>query len=262
MGLFQHLLREAKGGIIGWSIGLGVLILLIAASYPAVRGQTDLDDLLAEYADSLGGLLGDCTTLTDYACYMDTQILAFLPVMLGIFGVAHAARILAGAEESGRLDILLSTPVSRRRLVANHLLVLVTAQAIVAAVVGVLMMLAALALGETDQVAASVLVGLNALPASLVATMLAYLLAAFVHRRSIALAGGTAFVLGSYFIGGLAPLSETLEPMKWLSVTHYYQQSQPMRAGLDLAYYVIMLPLAGLLGVLAMWRFEGKDITG
>ncbi len=262
MGLFKHLLREAKGGILGWSIGLGALILLVAASYPAVRGQTDLDDLLAEYAESLGGLLGDCTTLTDYPCYMDTQILAFLPVMMGIFGVTHAARILAGAEESGRLDILLSTPVSRRMLVANHLMVLVAAQAIVAGSVGVLMLLSSLALGESEHAAGSLLAGFNALPASLVATMLTYLLSAFVHRRAIALAGGTAFVLASYFIGGLAPLSETLEPMKWISFTHYYQQSQPLRDGLDFAYYAIMLPLAGLFGALAMLRFEGKDITG
>ncbi len=258
--LFLYHLHEARGAIIGWSIGLAAFIFLIAISFLAVEGEESLDDLYESFGE-LEGFFGDCVTLTEFDCYMDTQIVAYLPVIMGIFAVIHASRLLAGDEETGRLDITLSLPVSRTQLVLAHVAVLLVAQAVVGLAVGVTIALSALMLGETDMILGGFLVGLNVWPAVWFIAIATYAISAFAHRRRLASMGGTALLVGSYVWGGLAPIIDA-GAAKWLSFTYLYQQSNPMRDGFDAAYFLITLAVTALLAVVAWLRFDGKDLTG
>ena len=57
--------------------------------------------------------------LTSVEQYLHAEMLSLIvPLAVGYLAVRSVASGLSGAAESGRLDVLLSAPVSRRRLVA------------------------------------------------------------------------------------------------------------------------------------------------
>jgi hypothetical protein len=71
------------------SLGLVGVVALIAVSYPAVRGNAELDQTFAQPSPAVRSLLGltGGTGLTSPAGYLDSQFFAnLLPVLLLVFG--------------------------------------------------------------------------------------------------------------------------------------------------------------------------------
>jgi ABC-2 type transport system permease protein len=115
--VFLKTLRDQRRSLVGWSIGVVILVLLEAALWPSVRDMPDLQQFLASYPEAMRKLfnLEEFGTGTGF---MNAELFsALLPVLFIIFAVGRGARILAGEEEAGTLDVLLVTPVSAVRLV-------------------------------------------------------------------------------------------------------------------------------------------------
>ena len=51
--VFVKTLRDQRRALVGWSIGLAVLVLLEAALWPTVRNMGNLQDFIANYPEAL-----------------------------------------------------------------------------------------------------------------------------------------------------------------------------------------------------------------
>ncbi len=258
----RMLVRAEKGAIIGWSIGLGALALLVVASFPAIAGDDTLDELWESYPEGVREAFGGAGSISQIDGYMDSQLFTILPIIMGIHVVIHASRSLAGAEENGRLDLLLSTPLRRDQLAIAHMVVVFGVQAVIAVAIGVVLVIGAL-LFDIDVHLGKLMLGcLNVLPAVWMFCGVTMLASAWGHRRGVPVLVGTLLIAVSYFIGIFAAIVEALEPLRWLSITWHFGESKPLGDGLDPVYYILGLAIAFGSAALAVWQFDRKDITG
>ncbi len=256
--VFRRELRTA----LWWSLGLGALMLLVVASYPSLAEQETLDELWESYPEELRELFGGAESITELEGYLDSQLYSLLPLLLGIMGIAQASRALAGAEESGYLDLPLSTPLRRQAWFMAHALAILASQIVVVGLMGLLLVAGLLAFQIEGDLGVLFFAGFDAIPAGWVLASITLLASAFAHRKRIAIGIGTSLVIGLFFIGGLAPIVPALENAKFVSPFYYYGQSDALHGTLDATYYIVCLSAGWLAHVGAWLRFRHKDLFG
>jgi ABC-2 type transport system permease protein len=264
--LYGAALRDRRRALIWWVIALLLTTVMIASSYGAIEGQTSLDESFDEMPESLKVLLGidEELTLTSPAGYLNSQWFAnFFPILLSIYGIGLAARLLAGEEGDGRLEVLLAYPVARRRVLRDRGLAVVT----LLTVVFVLPSVALVALAPAFDLDG---IGLRALSAASVSSFalallhsaVTYAVGAWTGRRGVAIAVGAAVTGGGFLLQSLASISETLRPVRWLSPWYWFVDARPIVDGWGAMVVPMVITLALCAAVIALgtWRFDTRDI--
>lgn len=175
-------LRTQRGLVIGWAVGLATLAAVYGSVVPEVP---DLFEGNPELLEAMGFGAGGSEGLIE-------AFLGYINLTLGvigvIFGVASVLR-LRSEEESGRLEALLATRLTRSRWLTGSLAVTVAGVALMALMMGLGMVLGYLPVA-TDPASGSrvdelVLGVLAQLPAMLLVAALAFLILAWVPRLSL-----------------------------------------------------------------------------
>ena len=145
-------LRLRRSSLLWWVIGSVALTALIMLLYPAIRDQAkDMNEVISRLPAGLRELKAGTSGTVDVGDplqFMNSQIYyATLPILWIIFTVTRFAGVLGKDETSGRLELLLSRPTSRSKLLGAKLLSVVCESVIIAACVAV----ATIALGPLAQ---------------------------------------------------------------------------------------------------------------
>ena len=192
--------------------------------------------------------------------YLHAEMLSLIvPLAVGYLAVRSIASGLSGAGESGRLDVLLSAPLSRRRLVAAD----VSATAVeLAAVLGITLALTVLgsAISCAGLSFGSALAGFaNVWPLGLLAAGLGVIATGFSLRTSV-VTGSVAGVLVAMYIVDLAGrLDTSLDWIRYASVFRYYGNA--IEDGIDPLVFAGVVIAAALLAGLGSLLFERRDLT-
>ena len=192
--------------------------------------------------------------------YLHAEMLSLIvPLAVGYLAVRSIASGLSGAAESGRLDVLLSAPLSRRRLVAADL----SATAVeLAAVLAVTLILAELgsAISGAGLSLGSALAGFaNVWPLGLLAAGLGVIATGFSLRTSV-VTGAVAGVLVAMYIVDLAGrLDTSLDWIRYVSVFRYYGNA--IEDGIDPLSSAGVVTAAALLAGVGSLLFERRDLT-
>ncbi len=219
----QTLLWRLRGQLIGWSIGLGIYSLMLAALYPSVSQIEDLAQFLASYPEEMMAFFGMLTELGTPAGYLDTYFFNYMTLIVGIFVIGAGAGLLVGDEERGTLDLILAHPISRTALFGGRLLALAAATVILLLVNWAIWAGMAAPVG-LNLTAVEVLRPFVPLLAQLMLFGIVALLLSMVlpARRMAGMLTG-ALLVGNYLLTGLANIEEDLQPLLELTPLHYYQ---------------------------------------
>ncbi len=261
--VFLKTLRDRRRGLLYWGIGLALQATLMVAFFPTIRDMPSIAEYMemlpAELMALFGGDFGDYTTPEGF---LNGELFGFMyPLMLLIFTIGFASGTIAGEEEQGTLDLLLSHPVRRWRLVAEKF------AALVVSLLGIVSFfwLALLVAGTVIDM------GLNPLRLAAVCfsgTLLAAMFGALAlavgcARGKKALAMGMAGAIGfvSYMLNGLAPLVDWLEPVQKFSPFYYYNSTDPFSNGLDFVHAALLFGLTLVFLVVALVTFQRRDLS-
>ena len=258
--IFRYTLGRFRGQILGWGISLFLLGLLFVPFYDVIVEQEEqFQQLLESYPPELMAFFGDFSNFATPEGFLSAEYFSLMPIILGIFAVLAGSGLLASDEEKGTLDLVMAYPVSRTALVVGRLLAFVAATLAILAIswLGLVVPMnwstmdvgwGALALPFLSLLAVVLLFGTLALLLSML----------LPSRRLAAMMAGLALV-ASFFITGLARISEDLESVAKLSPLNYYQSGDAI-LGLNGAWFGGLLAVAALFAVVAWWRFERRDI--
>jgi ABC-2 type transport system permease protein len=258
--LLRKSLRDQRRALVGWSVGLTLLVFLEAGMWPTIRDMPDLRTLLANYPEPMRDLFG----LQDFGTgtgFFNAELFSLvLPTLFIVFAIARGARAVAGEEERGTLDVVLVTPVSAGALVlAQAASVLIGAVAlgavllVVAAAASVAFGMGIAAVELAGAVLAMVLLGVEF-------GWLALALGAATGRRSVAIGGASTAAVAAYVLYAAGQLVEVVRPWQALSPFDQAVAGVPIGAGLPLAY--VWMPLAGAAVVAAALPvFDRRDIA-
>jgi ABC-2 type transport system permease protein len=258
--IWTKALREYRVPILGWGLVLAVVIYaqIYAVAQLSLKARQDA----AQLAEGMR-FFGDPVALITPTGYATWKTMGTLPAILGIWAVLAGARLLRREEERHSLDILLSVPRSRARVVGEKLLALVIALAAIGILFGLGAMGGESAAHTHVDAAGALLAGLNGSLAALVFAMLA-LLFAQVLRSVGAAAGlaGAAMVL-AWLIDGTARVAN-VGGLQHLSPFYYYDLSKPLipSYGTNGGGLLVLACLALVFGGLSVLLFERRDVGG
>lgn len=258
--VFLKSLRDQRRALVGWSIGLALLVLLESALWPSIRDMPELNEFLASYPEPMRKLfnLEDFGTGTGF---LNVELFStMLPILFIIFGISRGARGVAGEEEAGTLDVLLVTPVTPGQLLLEKAAALATAVAALGAVLyaAVLGSSAVFGLGVAAADLASGTVAMVLLGIEF--GWLALAVGAAAGRRSAAVAVASAAAVAGYLLYVAGQLVETLRPWQALSPFDHALAGGPLGAGLPAAYLWMPVAAAAAIAV-ALPVFAHRDIA-
>ena len=182
-----------------------------------------------------------------------------LPLMFVAFGITRGARMIAGEEESGTLDLLLVTPLSTTRLMAGEALALGIALGILGLAAAVGTMAGSAMFGLDVAVGAAVAGATACTLLGVVHGAIALTVGAVLGRRGTAIGVAAAAALGAYvlYVGGL--FVDGLAGARDLSPFHQALHAGPLADTFPSSFLAPALAAASLV-LLALPVWARRDI--
>ncbi len=265
MTLLRKILREQRATLLSCAALLVLLATLVTYLYRTFgdASATNLQRVPPAFINALfGGMVLGLNPLD-----MWLLIVFVHPLTLALFSVvvvAATSRTLAGEIEGGTVDVLLSCPVARWKLVvSNGIILLLGIALLVSAIWGGMCL--GLYLGRirgTPSLGAFRWVAVNLFALFAAMGGVAFLFSARASERGRAVALSVAFIVLSYFINLLAQLWSKVAWMDVISVFHYYRP-QPILISHTLPYRdaAVLLTVAVVSFAAAVVAFQRRDIA-
>lgn len=252
--------RKRVKGALALSVGLSAFSVLYAAFYPSFATGFDMD----QYIDALPQVFVEAFGLRAFGTiegFLATELYHFAwVILLGVYLAYSAAGLVAGDVESERMDLLLSLPVSRGRVVAEKYLALVPGVLVVNAVVAAVTWLSTHAIGYP--VAATDLLAVHALsiPYLLCCAAVGLAFSVAADRESVAQRGAMATVFGLFLLETVVSTTDyawlgAIAPMRYFDPTAILVENT-----YDLAAAGILLAAVLALVAASAWYFRRRDV--
>ena len=231
--VFAQGLRDRRRSLLWWSLGVAVYIAVIAAMWPSIRGAAGLNDIMSQLPKSILDLMGASDfDISTGAGYVSGELFGFMiPIFILILTIGAGAAAIGGAEDRGTLDLLLSHPISRRRVLLQSAALIAVEAAIfgtvVVATLAIATPLADLQIAFVHSVGAAF--GIVMLGIAVGWTALA--VGAATGSRSLALAVTGTVAAITYLLGSLSGLVDFLHNAKWISPFFYANDGSPLVHG-------------------------------
>ncbi|MFA5890546.1 MAG: ABC transporter permease subunit [Actinomycetota bacterium] len=244
-----------------WALGTVGYILMYTSVWPSVRDNAAAySSTLESMPEAVRNLIG--TDFGTPAGYLRAEMFTFVtPILMLIYAIGMGTRGLAGEEEAGTLDMLLATPVRRRRIVLDKFVAMAAGTAFLSGLTWVGVALLGppfdLHVSLVSLAAAAVDLGLFALGFGAIGMALG----AATGSRSLALGASSGLALVAFLIHTLAPSVHLLRPMRKATPLYFFLGHDPLTNGFNLLDLTVLtaIPLAAL--VFALWFFERRDLA-
>jgi ABC-2 type transport system permease protein len=225
-----------------------------------------MDQVLLDYTDQLpealwafvgseGGGMG-----TPEGFYEVETFGLTVPIATMVVAIVIGARALAGEEANRTMGLLLSSPITRRKVVVEKAYAMVALTLIVGvatwAGVWIGSLLGGLGMNPLHIAAASLL-------GSLVGTVfgaLALAVSAATGRVRVAVFATVGVGLVAYLVNSISILNDTVEGIAAFTPFDYYLTGDPLNNGMHWGHAAILLGATLLLIVAAVWLFDRRDL--
>lgn len=251
-------LSDRRRSVLAWGVPLGLMSAFIVAIFPSI--QSPISKLVKHYPSGIKEAFG-ISQLATVEQYLHAEMLSLIvPAAVGYLAVRAVASGLSGAAESGRLDVLLSAPVSRRSLCAAGFLG--TAVELAAVLVITLVMTAiGSALSGADLHLGPAAAGFASVwPLALLFAALGIVATGFSLRTTVVTGSVAGALVAMYVIDLIGRLDPDLSGLRYLSVFKYYGNA--IEDGVDPVAFLGVTVAAALVAGLGALLFERRDLNG
>jgi ABC-2 type transport system permease protein len=241
----------------------GTVILTVALSlytgfivwYFSALGDVDYEAIFTDLPPAMIEAFG-IQALGTIEGFLGVQVYNFLWLLgLGLYFAYSAGGLLATDIENERLDLVLSMPVSRTRLLVEKFLSMLVPLVVVNVAIGAVVYAIVVAIGESVDPVNLALAHLLSVPYLLVCAGIGLVFSVAVDRAAIAERGAVGVVFVLYLVESVVSGGTDVEAVQYLSPTHYYDPTPVLIEGtyelLDVAVllvaFVLLLWLSGVL---------------
>ena len=256
--IFLKTLFEKRWMTLWWalsSVGLTIFIVLFFPSLKESFGET-----LKNIPDSMKALVGDASDYQTLAGYVNVQVfqqMIFLPVILGVI---LSTGLLAGDENEGTLQTLLTHPVSRTKVYLHKLAASSAIVSIVTFGFFVGSWLGAIIIGESINLWQLLQATFMAWLVSMAISLMGYALAAITGRRALSGSIAGAYAFAMYVISTLVVSVTALKSVDYFSPFHYFNHPSPLKAAFDYGDMFVLLVASIVLIILGYVVFIRRDV--
>ncbi|MDO8592129.1 MAG: ABC transporter permease [bacterium] len=258
-------LWQRRWSIFWWCMGITAFVSLELGVYSSIRSQAaQLNQALERLPSSVRALMGGSTDPFSPVGYLNSRLFyLLLPLLLSVLAIGLGSSLIAREESNGTIELLLSRPISRGKLLISKALAGLLVMAVVV-IVSTLSILGLVKLVNIDVPLAYV--AFAALMASLLALVsgaLAFAMCALGNAGRGASIGIACLVgLGGYIVSSLEASVHWLSwPAKALPY-HYYNPINVLRGSYTWGVAAMFLGIIAVLGAISWLAFRRRDISG
>jgi ABC-2 type transport system permease protein len=260
--IYLKSLRDYRIGILGWGLGIGLLIFVVLSSFPSLVETPAARAALVSLGPSFAWIAEPVKIDTPggYATFK----YGFTVLVMALWPILASSRMLRGEEERGSMDVLLSMPRGRGRVALEKLAAIWTALLLMGLLIGLLTYAGGMRVNADFSLGDALLSGLNLALVCGVFGSLALLISQFTHERGTA-AGVTGGLLLFFIV--LDMVHRVIPNTDWishLSPVYYYNLNKPLVPGygINLGAILVLLALSVILSGASIWLFVSRDIGG
>ncbi len=215
--------RELKVNLKNFIIWTGILLILFAAvflMYPSLisSGQMDeLDDMMEMFPpELLKSFNMDISGINTPFGWIKTEGFVFVLLITGVYSSILGSNILLKEESDKTIEYLNCVPVTRKRIVADKVLVSVIYIVAMVLILGVFNCV--LLSGDDDFDKKQFwLLSITPIFSSLTLFSISLLISTFTHKKKKVFGVSLGLVFVSYFLNTISELSDKVEFLKYLS---------------------------------------------
>jgi ABC-2 type transport system permease protein len=257
--VFRKTLRDQRRALIGWGTGIAALVLLMAAMWPWVRDLFD-HDLFAAYPEPMQQLF-DVQAMVTGAGFLNAELFSIiLPGLFIAYGIGRGARLVAGEEQDGTLEVVIVSPVSRTRILLHKAAALAVGISALGGVLLAATLLSSLLVGMEIPVAHAAVGALSMVLVGLQHAWLALAVGAATGRRTLAIAVGSSVAVMGYMLHVVGALVEAVGPWQGLSPFTQAIGAGPVSGTVPLGF-VWLVAAAVVFVAAALPLFDRRDIA-
>jgi ABC-2 type transport system permease protein len=263
--IFSQTLRRAWRQILWWGLGLGSLGLMVALIIPNADMLKEYANIIKTMPPSMLAMFGgeDVASIATPTGFLDMIFFSYALLILASYAVIAGLNITSNEEDSKIMDVLLSLPVPRWRLMLEKFL----AYSLICLGI-VLLTFGGLWLGTKASPAMAIDDGrllettLNLLPSTLLILALTMLLAVLIRSKNIATAIAAAIIAGSYFVDSIGrTASDSLaNGLRAVSFYKYYDSTFVIHNGLNWGNVLLLVVVTVIFVTGGLWSFQRRDI--
>jgi len=257
----RYAARRRLRGAAAVAGGLSLLTTLMVSLYPDVAANVDLDAYGESLPPAFRAAFG-VEALGTLEGFLAAELYAFgWVLLLGVYFAYAGAGVVAPDVETGRMDVLLSLPLRRRRLLAESTLPLFVPLVAVNVVVPVVVWAAVGWIGESIAVADLAVVHLASVPYLLVTAAVGVAASVVADRAGVAQRAAAGLVFGLYLVESVVADTK-LAIVGALSPTRYYDPTAILVNGeYDPVGAVVLLATATVVWTASSVYFTRRDVN-
>lgn len=260
--LFTKTLRDERRALMWWAIGVASLSSWTTGWYRTyAKSAAEMAKFFERAPAALKALFGGSLDLGTAVGYLRMEMFSLMaPLLLMIFAIGAGVRAIAGEERAGTLDMLVSTPISRRRIVVEKFASMVASTAAVASALAAALCVGALITSMDVSLVNIVAATTAAAMLAVFVGALALTVGAATGRRGTSIGIATTVAIAGYLVYGLSDSVTALKPWRWAAPFTYYAEADVLSNGINFWHLGVLAGLAVLLCGVAVITFERRDI--
>ena len=263
MHIFGRALRDRRTALLWWTLGIAIYCAFIVAVWPVIDGNDEFQDLYDEMPDTLQAMFGadGFSDFTSPAGFLNTYLFSMiLPFIFTGLAVSLGASLIAGEEEDELLDLVLSYPVSRHRLVLEKIAAMFVAVAAIGVATVILLTVAREPVSLDIGVAGLGAATLGSVLFALVYGLVALLTGAWRGSKGAAAGAGWGIALAGYLVNILSSIDESLEWLQSFSPLYWATADSPVTGTLPATYFALVASSVVLAGATVL-VFDRHDLS-
>lgn len=261
--VFQETLRRSWRGMLYWGSGLGLYGFFIASFIQDANVLKQYGEIVKSMPPAMLQMFGmDVNSIATPEGFLGYGFFAYGLLIMSVYAILNGLSITANDEDQGIMDIVLSLPLARWRIVTEKFL----AYSLMAAGI-ILMVWVGLYIGNqasalkvdaahlTDSV-------LNILPGTLFVMAFTALAAVVFRSKGLATGAAAVFVIASYFLNflGDAARDTIAGQLRALSFFYYNDHNGVIQNGMNWGNFGLLAVLSVILFGTAIAFFQRRDI--
>jgi ABC-2 type transport system permease protein len=259
MPVLTGVLREQRRSLIVWGAALFVVSAFYISFYPSIGSTPAMQEMIDSMPQGVAKALG-YDQIASAAGYIGATVYGLLgPILMLVFAIGTGARLIAGEEEAGSLELELAHPVGRMKLAFERWLAVAIDLTLLVIPVALAAILLITLLDLDVELGNLLAITLGMLLFALAFGSIAFAVGAATGKRAVALGGTAALAVVAYIAHAIGPQLQGGAWMDKVSPFGWYLGGDPLVNGWDFGGLALLAAVVAIVVPVALVSFANRD---